>query len=286
MTAFGPDPLVSTEWLAAHLGEPDLKVVDATFYLPHLKRDARAEFEQAHLPGAVFFDIETISDHANPLPHMLPDPRAFADAVGALGIGTGDRVVAYGGRGLIASARAWWTFRVFGHERVAVLDGGSSKWKKEGRPVEAGTPSPAPRPFAATLHKELVADLDRVLATLERRDAQIIDARSRGRFAATEPEIRPGLRGGHIPGSRSLPYNELFRAADDAMLPAEDVGAAFARAGLDPARPVVASCGSGVSAAVLALGLYRLGRRDAAVYDGSWTEWGGRADTPVATGEA
>ena len=202
--------------------------------------------------------------------------------MGALGIATGDRVVAYGGRGLIASARVWWTFRVFGHERVAVLDGGSAKWKKEGRPVEAGTPSPAPRPFAATLHKELVADLDRVLATLERRDAQIIDARSRGRFAATEPEIRPGLRGGHIPGSLNLPYNELFSPDDDVLRPEADVRGAFQGAGLDLARPVVATCGSGVSAAVLALAMYRLGRRDAAVYDGSWTEWGGRRDTPVA----
>jgi thiosulfate/3-mercaptopyruvate sulfurtransferase len=202
--------------------------------------------------------------------------------VGVLGIGAGDRVVAYGGRGLIASARAWWTFRVFGHERVAVLDGGSSKWKKEGRPVEAGTPAPAPRPFAATLHKELVADLDRVLATLERRDAQIIDARSRGRFAATEPEIRPGLRGGHIPGSLNLPYNELFSPDDDVLRPEADVRGAFQGAGLDLARPVIATCGSGVSAAVLALAMYRLGRPDAAVYDGSWTEWGGRRDTPVA----
>jgi len=195
MTPFGQDPLVSTEWLAAHLGEPDLRVVDATFYLPHLKRDARAEFEQAHLPGAVFFDIETISDHANPLPHMLPEARDFAHAAGALGIGTGDRVVAYGGRGLIASARVWWTFRVFGHERVAVLDGGSAKWKREGRPVELGVPSPAPRRFTATIHKELVADLDRVLATLERRDAQIVDARSRGRFRghrARDPSRAPG----------------------------------------------------------------------------------------------
>jgi 3-mercaptopyruvate sulfurtransferase SseA len=161
-----PDPLVSTEWLAAHLGEPDLRVVDATFYLPHLGRDARAEFEQAHLPGAVFFDIDAISDHADPLPHMLPDATAFADAVGALGIGTGDRVIAYGGRGLIASARAWWTFRVFGHDRVAVLDGGSAKWKKEGRPLESGMPTPTPRRLAATRRKELVADLDRMLAIL------------------------------------------------------------------------------------------------------------------------
>jgi len=277
------DPLVSTDWLDAHRGEPDLRVVDATFYLPHLERDARAEFEQAHVPGAVFFDIDAVADHGNPLPHMLPGAKAFAEAVGALGVGTGDRVVVYGGRGLIASARVWWTFRVFGHDRVWVLDGGLAKWKKEGRPLESGAPSPAPGHFAATFRPELVADLGRMRGILERRDAQIVDARSRGRFAATEPEIRPGLRGGHIPGSLSLPYAELFRGEDDVMRPEEEVRAAFAGAGLDPARAVVATCGSGVSAAVLALGLYRLGRRDAAVYDGSWTEWGGRADTPVAT---
>jgi thiosulfate/3-mercaptopyruvate sulfurtransferase len=283
MDAGQPDPLVSTEWLASHLGAPDLKVVDATFYLPHLRRDARAEFERAHIPGAVFFDIDAVADHTIPLPHMLPDAEAFGQAVGALGIRTGDRVVAYAGRGLIASARVWWTFRVFGHERVAVLDGGLGKWRKEGRPVEAGRAAPTPTRFAATYHKDLVADLTRMLAVLERKDAQIIDARSRGRFTATEPEIRPGLRGGHIPGSVNLPYNELFRADDDAMLPLDDLRSAFGRAGLDPSRPVVATCGSGVSAAVLALALYRLGRLDAAVYDGSWTEWGGRADTPVAT---
>jgi thiosulfate/3-mercaptopyruvate sulfurtransferase len=285
MTARLPDPLVSTEWLAAHLGEPDLKVIDATFYLPHLGRDAAAEFAQAHLPGAVFFDIEAIADHANPLPHMLPDAKTFADAVGALGIAAGDRVVAYGGKGLIASARAWWMFRVFGHDRVAVLDGGSPRWKLEGRALESGRPIPAPERFSATFRPELVADLGRVRDNLERKESQVVDARSRGRFAATEPEFRPGLRGGHIPGSVSLPYNELFRGDDDAMLPAEQMAAAFARAGVEPTRPVVTTCGSGVSAAVLALGLYRLGRRDVAVYDGSWTEWGGRADTPVSTGD-
>ena len=275
------DPLVGTEWLAAHLGDADLRVVDATFYLPHLGRDARAEFEQAHLPGAVFFDIEAIADHATALPHMLPDPAAFADAVGALGIGSGDLVVAYGAPGLIASARVWWTFRVFGHDRVVVLDGGSARWRKEGRALESGAPTPAPRRFAATRNKELVADLEGMRAILERRDAQVIDARSRGRFAATEPEIRPGLRGGHIPGSLNLPYTELF-TADGVLRPEAEVRAAFRSAGLEADRPVVATCGSGVSAAVLALAMYRLGRRDAAVYDGSWTEWGGRTDTPLA----
>jgi thiosulfate/3-mercaptopyruvate sulfurtransferase len=277
------DPLVATDWLDAHRGEPDLKVVDATYYLPHLKRDARAEFELAHVPGAVFFDIDAVADHSNPLPHMLPGAAAFARAVGALGIGAEDRVVVYGARGLIASARVWWTFRVYGHDRVWVLDGGLGKWKKEGRALESGTPSPVPGRFAAAFRPALAADLGRMRTILERRDAQIVDARSRGRFTATEPEIRPGLRGGHIPGSLSLPYNELFRGEDDVMRPDAEVRAAFTGAGLDLSKPVVATCGSGVSAAVLALGLYRLGRRDAAVYDGSWTEWGGRADTPIAT---
>jgi thiosulfate/3-mercaptopyruvate sulfurtransferase len=273
--------VVSTEWLAPRLGEPDLRVVDATFYLPHLKRDARAEFVQAHLPGAVFFDIDAIADPGTPLPHMLPGAEAFARAVGALGIGSGDRVVVYGGRNMIASARVWWTFRVFGHDRVAVLDGGVRKWKAEGRPIESGMPEPAPRRFTAGFRKELVADLGRIRANLETPREQVLDARSQGRFVGTEPEPRAGLRGGHIPGSLNLPYDRLFRKEDDTLLPPEALKAAFGESGLDPGRPVVTTCGSGVSAAVLTLGLYLLGRGDAAVYDGSWTEWGGRADTPV-----
>jgi thiosulfate/3-mercaptopyruvate sulfurtransferase len=276
-------PVVSTEWLAAHLGEPDLRVVDATWYLPHLKRDARAEFAERHIPGAVYFDIDAISDHNSALPHMLPEPESFARAAGVLGIGTEDRVVAYGGRGMIASARAWWMFRVFGHEQAAVLDGGLAKWRAEGRQLEAGAPAASARRFTAAFRKELVADLDRVRSTLDTQREQVVDARSRGRFVGTEPEPRPGLRSGHIPGSLNLPYDRLFRKEDDTLLPVDALNEVFSGAGLVLERPIVATCGSGVSAAVLTLGLYLLGRGDTAVYDGSWSEWGGKPDTPVET---
>jgi len=272
---------VTTEWLAAHLRDPGLRIVDATWYLPHLKRDARAEFTREHIPGAVFFDIDVIADHSSPLPHMLPDPDTFGRAVGALGIGSGDRVIAYGGKNLIASARVWWTFRVFGHDEVAVLDGGLPKWRAEGRPLQAGWSSPAARSFTAKLRADLVRDLAVMRDNLVARREQVLDARSHGRFVGTEPELRPGVRSGHIPGSLSLPYDRLFRSSDGSLLPPDALRAAFAASGLDATRPVITTCGSGVSAAVLALGLHVLGRGDVAVYDGSWTEWGGRSDTPV-----
>jgi thiosulfate/3-mercaptopyruvate sulfurtransferase len=278
--SFGP--VVSTAWLGDRLGDPALRVVDATWYLPHLRRNARAEFHEAHVPGAVYFDIDAVADRHRGLPHMLPDAATFAEAVGVLGIGDGDRVVVYAGKHLVASARVWWTFRVFGHERVAVLDGGFSRWRDEGRPTEAGEPRPARRHFTARFHPELVTDLDRVRGNLTTRRAQVVDARSAGRFAGTEPEPREGLRGGHIPGSLSLPYDRLFRQ-DGALLPREELRRVFEAAHVDLARPLVTTCGSGVTACVLALGLDLVGRPDVAVYDGSWTEWGGRDDVPVET---
>jgi thiosulfate/3-mercaptopyruvate sulfurtransferase len=274
------DPVVTTEWLSKHLGEPDLRIVDGTWHMPQLGRDARAEFAATHLPGAVFFDIDAIADRGTTLPHMLPSPEEFGAAVGALGIGSGDRVVVYDVRGVVSAARVWWTFRAFGHDAVAVLDGGLKKWRAEGRPVESGLPSPARRTFTARRRAELVRDLDAMRANLGSRSAQVLDARSAGRFAGTEPEPRAGLRGGHIPGSLNLPYETLYRP-DGTLKPPDELAAAVHTAGVDLGRPIVTTCGSGVTASVLALALHLLGRRDVAVYDGSWSEWGGRADTPV-----
>jgi thiosulfate/3-mercaptopyruvate sulfurtransferase len=280
MTDASFGPVVSTAWLADRLGDPTLRIVDATWYLPHLRRDARAEFREAHVPGAVYFDIDAIADRHRGLPHMLPDAATFAEAAGALGVGDGDRVAVYAGKHLTASARVWWTFRAFGHDRVAVLDGGFPRWREEGRPVEAGEPRPVRRHLTARLHPELVTDLDGVRRNLGTRVEQVVDARSAGRFAGTEPEPRPGLRGGHIPGSLSLPYDRLFRS-DGTLLPRDDLRKVFEGARVDLDRPIVTTCGSGVTACVLALGLNLVGRPDVAVYDGSWTEWGGRDDVPV-----
>ncbi len=279
-----PEALVSTDWLARHLDAPDVRVVDCTYILPPTTRDARREYEQRHIPGAVFFDIDDIADSDSPLPHMLPSAEKFSSRVRKLGLGDGSRIVVYDTHGLMSAARAWWMFRVFGHGDVAVLDGGLPKWLKEGRPVEDTPPMPRDRHFTARTNRILVRDLDQVRAALDRKREQVVDARSAGRFRGVDPEPRPGLRGGHMPGALNVPYTSLLDPETKTFLPAEELARVFRRAGVDLRRPIVTSCGSGVTACVVALGLYLLGRDDVAVYDGSWTEWGGRADTPVATG--
>jgi thiosulfate/3-mercaptopyruvate sulfurtransferase len=272
--------LVTTDWLAANLTRRNLRVLDGSWHMPQQKRDAHTEFVAAHVPRAAFFDIDAIADTGSPLPHMLPTARTFASRVGALGVGAGDLVVAYDTRGVVSAARVWWTFRVFGHDRVAVLDGGFPKWRAEGRPVESGDPTPRPRRFGAHLRKSLVRDLAQMRANLTSRREQVLDARSGGRFAGTEPEPRAGLRSGHIPGSLNLPYDRLYRP-DGTFAPPLELRQTFAAAGLDLDRPVVTTCGSGVTASVLAFGLHLLRTGRVAVYDGSWSEWGGRKDTPV-----
>jgi thiosulfate/3-mercaptopyruvate sulfurtransferase len=274
------DALVSTAWLAGELGAPDVRVLDGTWHMPQLKRDTRAEFVEAHIPGAVFFDIDRIADTAVPLPHMLPSPEAFAASVGALGIGDGDRVVVYDVRGPISAARVWWTFRVFGHDGVAVLDGGLRKWRAEGRALQSSEPRPTQRRFAPRYRPELVRDLAAMRANLGDRRKQVLDARSPGRFMGAEPEPRTGLRGGHLPGSLNLPYEELYQT-DGTFIPPDALRQAFVKSGVALGKPVVTSCGSGITACVLALGLHLAGHDQVAVYDGSWTEWGGRQDTPI-----
>ncbi len=278
-----PEALVSTGWLQDHLSAPDVRVVDGSWYLPAMKRNAKAEFAAAHIPGAVFFDIDEIADTASPLPHMLPSPEKFSARVRKLGLGDGSRIVVYDGLGMFSAARVWWMFRVFGHNDVAVLDGGLSKWKRENRPLQSGDPAPRDRHFTARVNSLLVRDLGQMRRNLSSGREQVLDARSRSRFNGTEPEPRPGLRGGHIPDAKNMPWNEILDPVHGTVLPAATLAEKFKDADIDPAKPVVCTCGSGVSACALAFGLHLIGAKQVAVYDGSWSEWGSREDTPVAT---
>jgi thiosulfate/3-mercaptopyruvate sulfurtransferase len=280
------DPLVTTDWLSAHIDDPKVKIIDASFKLPGVLPLPADDYLTAHIPGAVFFDVDAISDHGDPRPHMYPNADQFARDVAALGISSGDTVVAYDSGGWVAAPRAWWMFLSFGHNNVKVLDGGLKKWLREGRPTHSGNVTAKPGKFQAKFDSSYVRSQQQLVGNLTTHAEQLVDARPRPRFEGTVAEPRAGLRGGHIPGSRSVPYAGLFDAETGAMKPLDELRRIFGDAGVDIAKPIVTSCGSGVSALVLTLALYRLGVRGSALYDGSWAEWGLPDGPPVAIGPA
>lgn len=285
MVSDDPRTLVSTTWLAAHLNDPDLRVIDATWFLDPQGRDARAEYEAAHIPGARFFDLDQISDKRSSLPHMAPPPEMFISRMRAMGIGDGHQVIIYDNSALHTAFRVWWTFRLMGKQDVAVLDGGFAKWQAEGLPVEDMPPVLRDRHITVQRQAALVRDVTQVAAASKLETHEIVDARSRPRFRGEVPEPRAGLHAGHIPASKNLPFDLLFKD-DGTMKPVDALRAEFQSAGVDLSRPIITTCGSGVSAASLFMALARLGHRDISLYDGSWAEWGSYPDLKIATGDA
>lgn len=280
-----PQTLVSTDWLARHLGSPDIRILDASWYLPDAGRDPRSEFAAAHIPGARFFDIDEVSDHRSELPHMAPPAEKFMSRVRALGVGDGHQVVVYDGMGLLSAARVWWLFRLMGQKTVAVLDGGLPKWRAKGHPVTDDPPVIRDRHMTVTRQNRLVRDVTEVARAAKLGDHEIVDARAPDRFRGDADEPRAGLRAGHIPLSKNVFFRDLLR--EDATMKAPDeLRAVFESAGVDLTRPVITTCGSGVTAAVLSLALERIGKTDHALYDGSWSEWGMYGDLPIETGPA
>ena len=279
-----PKTLVSTDWLGAHLKDPDLRLLDATWFLPTDGRDAKAGYDAAHIPGARFFDIDEISDHRSSLPHMVPPVEKFMSRLRAMGVGDGHQVVVYDQHGLFSAARVWWLFRLMGQENIAVLDGGLPKWMAEERPTEDLPPVIRDRHMTVRRQNQMVKDVTQVSAASKLGDYEILDARAADRFRGEAPEPREGLRSGHIPGSKSVPYSELLNA-DNTMKSPDDLRAVFAAAKVEMSKPVITSCGSGITAAIINLALERVGKTDHALYDGSWAEWGAYPTVPVATGD-
>ena len=284
MTRDDPKTLVSTQWLAAHLKDPDLRVLDSSWYLPGSKRDPFAEYQAAHIPGARFFDLDDVSDHRSDLPHMVPPVGKFMSRMRAIGVGDGHQIVVYDGSGLFSAPRVWWLFKLMGQMDIAVLDGGFPKWQAEGHPVEDLPPILRDRHMMVRRQNQMVKDVTQVSAASKLGESEIVDARSPGRFYGKDPEPRPGLRAGHIPGSKNVFYKDLLKA-DDTMKSPDEMRQVFLEAGVDLDKPVITSCGSGVTAAILSLGLTRMGKTDHSLYDGSWTEWGMFPTLPIATGK-
>ncbi|WP_292288990.1 3-mercaptopyruvate sulfurtransferase [Marivita sp.] len=279
-----PKTLVSTDWLAAHMRDPDLRILDGSYYLADAGRDAKAEYAAGHIPGARFFDIDDIADSRSDLPHMAPPIEKFMSRMRAMGVGDGHQVVVYDGAGLFSAARVWWLFKLMGQNDVAVLDGGLPKWVAEGREVEDLPPIVRDRHMTVRRQAHLVKDVTQVSSASKLRDQEIIDARSAGRFRGEEPEPRPGMRGGHIPGSKNVHYSSLLNA-DQTLKSPEETRAIFEAAGVDLSKPAITTCGSGVTAAILSLAMARMGKDDHSLYDGSWSEWGMFPTVPVATGD-